>query len=178
MPKASQVFTKLALAGCLLSLSVAATAQCTFHTLTIPGSTNSSAIGINDKGAIVGGFLDTAAKSHGYLLFNGHFAKFSFPGATSTEALDINNSGVIVGDFVNSAGQQHGFRVQNGVFHSISVPGTSATRALGVNNFGTIVGEASGPTGDSGFVLHGRPSEPLNSPVRRELLPPASTIMA
>ncbi len=152
-----QVFLRLALAGFVIIVSHASFAQCTFKTLSIPGSTSSGAAGINDKGAIVGEFIDSSSKSHGYFLFNGRFAKFSFPGAISTEALDINNSAVIVGDYTTSSGAQHGFMVLNGVFHSISAPGPSGTqtRAIGINNFGTIVGAADSSAGQNGFVLHG-----------------------
>src|SRR5262245_5510186 len=105
----------------IIGFGTAASAQCKFTTLTIPGSTGDSAIGINDNGAIVGGFLDGAG-GHGYLLSQGKFSKFRFPGPSDTEALDINNFGQIVGDYTNNTGQ-HGFVVKNGAFRSISAPG-------------------------------------------------------
>jgi uncharacterized membrane protein len=127
VPKISQ----LAATFCMSLLSLTAAAQCSFRTLNLHGE--ASAIGINDKGAIVGAILDSSG-SHGFLLFNGRFAKFRFPGSNSTEANGINNHGVIVGDYDNPSGQ-HGFMVVNGAFRSINAPGASATRALGINNF-------------------------------------------
>ena len=136
---------------------VAVSAQCKFTTLTIPGSTTSTAAGVNDNGAIVGGFTDSAG-SHGFLISSGKLFKFRFPGSRTTEALDINNFGQIVGDYVTntSIGQQHGFVVKNGVFHSISAPGPAGTltRAMGINNVGDIVGTAEGSFGQHGFLLH------------------------
>ncbi|MGC2742153.1 MAG: hypothetical protein WA672_03135 [Candidatus Angelobacter sp.] len=134
----------------IVGLSLAATAQCKFTTLNIPGAVTSTAIGINDQGAIVGAFTTSTTDDRGFLLFQGKFTHFNFPGAFSTEASDINNVGQIVGDYGNLQTGQHGFVVQNGVFHSISAPAApSQTQAIGINNFGVIVGRA----GISGFRL-------------------------
>ncbi len=140
---------KLSLWVGIVAFSMAASAQCKFATLTIPGSEADTAIGINDQGAIVGEVNDING-SHAYLLFQGRVTKFRFPGSFSTEAEDINNNGQIVGDYATFTTGQHGFVVQNGVFHSISAPAApSQTRARGINNFGTIVGDA----GAFGFRL-------------------------
>lgn len=139
----------------IICLSVVASAQCKFTTLTLPGAASSSAAGINDSGAIVGSFSDSAG-GHGFLLSGGKFFKFRFPGSFTTDANDINNFGQIVGDYlIGSPAQQHGFVVHNGAFHSISAPGPAGTgtRALGINNVGDIVG-AVGFTGAHGFLLH------------------------
>lgn len=134
----------------IICFSVAASAQCTFTTLNIPNATTSTAIGINDHGAIVGAFTTSTTGSRGYLISGGVFTHFNFPGALSTEAEDINNVGQIVGDYFNLQTGQHGFIVHNGVFHSISDPVAPAqTRAIGINNFGVIVGSA----GAFGFRL-------------------------
>lgn len=133
----------------IFGFCVAASAQCKFTTLTIPGSEADTALGINDQGAIVGEVND-ANGSHAFLLFQGKVTKFRFPGSFSTEAEDINNNGQIVGDYATFSTGQHGFVVHNGVFHSISAPGApSTTRAIGINNFGVIVGAA----GAFGFRL-------------------------
>lgn len=146
------ILRKLSLLCSIISFSLAASAQCKFTTITIPGSTADTAIGVNDQGAIVGGVNDSSG-SHGFLLFQGKVTKFRFPGSFGTEALGINNHGQIVGDY--DAGQfakagQSGFVVHNGVFQAISDPkAPGATRAIGINNFGVIVGSA----GLDGFVL-------------------------
>jgi uncharacterized membrane protein len=144
------ILRKLALLCSIICISLAASAQCKFTTLNIPGAVTSTAIGINDQGAIVGAFTTSTTDNRGFLLFQGKFTHFNFPGAESTEANDINNVGQIVGQYDNLQTGQHGFVVHNGVFHSISAPsGPSQTRALGINNFGVIVGSA----GALGFRL-------------------------
>lgn len=142
---------KFGLLCALLGACMAATAQCKYTTLSIPGATTSTAEGINDQGAIVGTFTTSTTEQRGFLLFQGKFTHFNFPGAQMTEADDINNNGQIVGDYANGTGQ-HGFIVHNGIFTSISAPSAPAqTRALGINDFGTIVGAA----GANGFRLSG-----------------------
>jgi probable HAF family extracellular repeat protein len=136
----------------IFGFCVAATAQCKYTTLNIPGAVTSTAFGINDQGAIVGAFTTSTTDDRGFLLFQGQFSHFNFPGAESTEAEDINNNGQIVGDYLNVKTGQHGFLVHNGVFSSFSDPSApSQTQALGINNFGTIVGMA----GVNGFRLSG-----------------------
>ncbi len=136
----------------IFGFCLAASAQCKFTTLSIPGAVTSTAEGINDQGAIVGTFTTSTTDDRGFLLFQGKFTHFNFPGAESTEAGDINNNGQIVGDYLNLQTGQHGFLAQNGVFHSISAPAApSQTRAIGINNFGVIVGAA----GAFGFRLSG-----------------------
>ena len=143
---------KLTLLCCIFCSCLAASAQCKFTTLNIPGATDAAAEGVNDQGAIVGSVLDSQG-GHGFLLFQGKFTRFRFPGSSSTNASGINNHGQIVGDYTNGASSkagQFGFVVHNGVFQSISVPSAPATtRALGINNLGAIVGAA----GLNGFLL-------------------------
>jgi uncharacterized membrane protein len=142
-------FCNFGLLCLLLGAGLPTSAQCKYTTLSIPGATTSTAIGINDQGAIVGAFTTSTTDDRGFLLFQGKFTHFNFPGAESTEALDINNNAQIVGDYSNSTGQ-HGFLVHNGVFTSISAPSApTQTRAIGINNFGVIVGAA----GAFGFRL-------------------------
>lgn len=142
----------LGLLSIFLGVSIAASAQCQYTTLNIPGALTSTALGVNDQGAIVGAFTTSTTDDRGFLLFQGKFTHFNFPGAESTEAEDINNNGQIVGDYLNVKTGQHGFLVHNGVFSSFSDPSApSQTQALGINDFGTIVGMA----GVNGFRLSG-----------------------
>jgi len=149
----SSYLCKLSLLCVLLGLGAGASAQCKFTDLNIPGADTSEALGINDRGAIVGTFNTSTTNFRGFLLFQGKFTHFNFPGADQTLAEDINNHGQIVGSYLAPFTNVTGFVVHNGVFHSITAPqppGDTQTRALGINNFGTIVGEA----GDSGFRLN------------------------
>ena len=56
--------------------------------------------GLNDKGQIVGRYLDqTGSRDHGFLYMNGTFTTLDVPGSSDTEATGINNLGQIVGTY-------------------------------------------------------------------------------
>ena len=79
----------------------------TTTTLALPGSTVTSATGINDVGQIVGYFVD-AMGYHGFLYTGGSFSTLDVPGSTVTFATGINDVGQIVGYFGDAMGR-HGF---------------------------------------------------------------------
>jgi probable HAF family extracellular repeat protein len=134
----------------------------TFTQIDVPGATRTSANSINNRGQIVGGFVDAANVVHGFLLENGVFTQIDFPGAAGTEAFSINNRRQIVGGFVDASGPPspanvpHGFLLENGVFTRIEVPGAMATIAYGINDRGQIAGLIADPGGaEHGFLLDG-----------------------
>jgi probable HAF family extracellular repeat protein len=61
-----------------------------------PGARSSQAVGINDRGQVVGEYKDAAGKFHGYLWDKGRFTTIDVPGATATSAFGINNRGQIL----------------------------------------------------------------------------------
>ena len=65
-----------------------------FSSISVPGSSSTSANGINDAGEIVG-----AANGQGVVDQGGALTEFSVPGSTNTSATGINNEGEIVGDY-------------------------------------------------------------------------------
>jgi probable HAF family extracellular repeat protein len=81
-----------------------------FTAIDVPGANGTEAYGINAGGQIVGFFLTSGGKTHGYVRSaSGIFTTIDVPGANGTEAHGINNGGQIVGDFTDSAGRDHGF---------------------------------------------------------------------
>lgn len=127
-----------------------------FRTISVPGAHSTRANGINNRGDIVGGFIDTGGL-HGYLLTGADFTTIDAPGATQTEAFGINDRNEIVGCFHDVAGMQHGFlRSADGQFITLDFPGAIETCAAGINNSGRIVGkfDAGTPAVTSGFVRH------------------------
>jgi uncharacterized membrane protein len=104
------------------------------------GADFSDALAINDRGQIVGEYIDDLGNDHGFLRSEGVLTTIDFPGAIITDASDINNSGSIVGDFMDSAGVFHGFLLTHGVFTQIDVPGALDTEAIGINSGDEIVG--------------------------------------
>jgi probable HAF family extracellular repeat protein len=126
-----------------------------FITLDVPGSTFSTATGINNVGQIVGQYFSEAdGRTHGFLLSGGSYTTLDVPGSTGTVASGINDSGQIVGDYVDAGGRGHGFLYSGGNYTTLDVPGSTFTEALGINNSGQIVGAYENP-GQHGFLLSG-----------------------
>jgi len=99
---------------------------------------------INERGDIVGEFIDSSAVTRGFVRFkNGSFsAPIVDPNDTVgfTEGRGINNSGTVAGDYVGSDGNSHGFFLSGGTFTDYNVPGTVSTAVLGINDPGDFVG--------------------------------------
>src|SRR6202035_5209630 len=71
-----------------------------FTDITIKGGTNIEAAGINDKGAVVGTYVDSAGNAHGFLKVGAKITNLDPPGAVSGYPVGpadgfINNKGVI-----------------------------------------------------------------------------------
>src|SRR6516225_7756300 len=71
----------------------------TYTSIDYPGAARSRANGINDRGDIVGIYLDSSGVWHGYLLSGGTFTTIDAPGSIQTRTTSINNRGVIGGYF-------------------------------------------------------------------------------
>jgi probable HAF family extracellular repeat protein len=106
---------------------------------------------INNRGQIVGGYVDAEGTTHGFLLDDGVFAPIDHPDAASgpgagTVARDINKRGQIVGFYFDAEGTAHGFlRDKEGIFTPIDHPDApqepgAGTAAFGINDHGQIVG--------------------------------------
>jgi uncharacterized membrane protein len=69
-----------------------------FTVFEIPAAVETTALGINERGDIVGRYDDMARRRHGYILDrHGAYETFDLPDATTTSAIDINARGDIVG---------------------------------------------------------------------------------
>jgi probable HAF family extracellular repeat protein len=112
--------------------------------------------GINNRGQIVGEYLDNASNNqqHGFLYDNGVFTSVDVPGASITSATGINDYGHVVGFYEDDAGV-HGFVDDGETVAPIDAPypDVSSTSALGMNNGGDIVGMYQDGSGTHGFVL-------------------------
>ena len=141
-----------------------------------PG-TGTVPFGINDRGRIVGAYLDAGAKAHGFVRDKGRgarrdegvFTTIDFPGAAATLALAINNRDQILGAAINSENTKHGFLLQEGEFTAIDHPDATSevkgggTALFGLNDRGQIVGQYS----DSrchGFLLDGDTFTTIDDP--------------
>src|SRR5246127_1552670 len=117
-------------------------------TFDYPGTGNSTEPQkINEKGDIVGIFLDSLGVSRGFVRFsNGSFsAPIVDPNDTVgfTEARGINNPGTVCGDYATADGNNHGFFLSGGTFTQYDIPGALSTDVFGINNAGDFAGTVS-----------------------------------
>ena len=78
----------------------------TFSTIEVPGALSTAALGMNNRGQIVG-FYEAGETNHGFLLDQGIFTTIDVPGAALTAAFGINARGLIVGTYF-AGGTNHG----------------------------------------------------------------------
>jgi len=106
-----------------------------------PKSNGTQLSGINDKGEIVGLYLDSSNASHGFSLTGKKFTSIDVKGDTNTVAWGINNAGQITVYATNSAGAFDSYLLTGKKFKKIDNPKAGKTSGLG-----TIVHTPS-PTG-------------------------------
>ena len=108
---------------------------------------------INERGDIVGVFIDSSGVVRGFVRFSdGSFsAPIVDPNDTVgfTEGRGINNSRTVVGDYATSDGNDHGFFLSGGTFTEYDVPGAVTTNVLGINDPGDFTGMFITTTGSS-----------------------------
>jgi hypothetical protein len=115
---------------------------------------------INERGDIVGIFLDSNFVSRGFVRFsNGSFsAPIVDPNDTVgfSEGRGINNSGTVCGDYAHPDGNQSGFFLSGGTFTEYDVPSAVSTAVLGINDPGDFTGGFDDGSGIfQGFVSVG-----------------------
>jgi uncharacterized membrane protein len=124
-------------------------------TFDYPGTGNSTLPQkINERGDIVGVFIDSTGVSRGFVRFSdGSFSDpIIDPNDTVgfTEGRGINNPRTIVGDYVISDGTVHSFLLSGSTFTEYDVPGTVQTNLLSINEPGDLTG-AFDPDGSGVF---------------------------
>ncbi|MGC2354061.1 MAG: hypothetical protein WA496_11730 [Candidatus Udaeobacter sp.] len=115
---------------------------------------------INERGDIVGEFIDSSGVVRGFVRFSdGSFsAPIVDPNDTVgfTEGRGINNSGTVVGDYAISDGNLHSFFLSGGTFTEYDVPGAATTLVLGINDPGDFAGgDDSSGTLQAFISVHG-----------------------
>jgi hypothetical protein len=139
-------------------------------TFDFPGVGNSTTpFGINERGDIVGDYLDANNVRRGFVRFvSGNFQPIVAPNDTGnfTRARGINNARVITGDFFNTADNAfHGFIKNGGVFTQFDFGGPVSTFLGGNNDAGNFVGAFGGGTQpNQAFVRIGGTSTAINIP--------------
>ena len=121
---------------------------------------DSVSVGINNKGQIVGDYIepDPSAIGHGYLYSHGTFTTLDVPGSSANQATAINDKGDIVGFYNDSiTGVEHGYLYSHGTYTTLDDPAGTFTKPQGINNKGQIVGDYIDSSGHmNGFIYdHG-----------------------
>jgi hypothetical protein len=102
---------------------------------------------INDRGDIVGVFVDSLGVTRGFVRFSdGSFsAPIVDPNDTVgfTQGRGINNSRTVCGDYGTSDANSHGFFLSGGTFTEYDVPGALSTDVLGINDAADFAGDFS-----------------------------------
>src|SRR6266566_9620932 len=107
---------------------------------------------INERGDIVGVFIDSSGVTHGFFLSGGTFTEYDVPGAVFTAVLAINNPADFAGTFIDGSGIQQAFVSVGGTLTLFSVPAAVATLAYDINDSKRLV---VGYYIDSAGILHG-----------------------
>ena len=125
-------------------------------------------IGVNNYGQVVGSYLDTSRKWHGFLYKNSTYTMVDNPSGTEgTQASGINDAGQIVGTYFDSSGTKHGFLYSGGTYMPLDDPlATKGTQAIGINDTNQIVGNYEDSSGTKhGFLYSGGTYTPLDDPL-------------
>jgi probable HAF family extracellular repeat protein len=132
------------------SLASAQTAG--YTTIDYPGSTTTSAWGINNLGDVVGVYSLPDKTNHGFLWSGGKLSSIDYPGAAGTDTWGINDHGDIVGDYTMD-GVTHSFVLTRGRFVTVDVPGATLTGLAGINNSGDLAGIYTLPDNSSHTIM-------------------------
>jgi hypothetical protein len=119
-----------------------------FKTIDVPGAAATVLLGINNRGQMVGSYIDAAGGYHGFLRDRrGAVSTLpEFPGADprmgGMQPAAINDRGRIVGLAYDAQGGSRGFQMKRGELTSIdAAPDAVFTRPLDINNQGRSVGD-------------------------------------
>src|SRR5712692_8469221 len=125
--------------------------------LDLPGCSNTSIQGVNDRGDVVGicNAGSSSAGSFKYTPATGALVPVAARGAVFTSVSAINNAGQIVGSYLDASNKFHGFLLSGGNSTTIDPQGSVFTALFGINNEGQIVGEYEDSQTASQGVSHG-----------------------
>ena len=126
-----------------------------------PPRSKNEALGINDRGHIVGVYGnygdETTGESHAYSRGRRGFSSYDVPGALATAAVKNNDRGQIVGVYSNESRDRvgtadaHGYLYDHGELTPIDAPGAVHTFLFDINDRGQILGVGTDAYNAAGF---------------------------
>jgi hypothetical protein len=102
-----------------------------FTPVNFPKSNGTQATGINDKGEVVGLYLDSTNATHGFSKIGTKYTSITVKGHTSTVAWGVNNAGQITVYATNSSGAFDAYLKTGTVLKKINNPNAGTTSGLG-----------------------------------------------
>lgn len=144
-----------------------AAAGYSFEVFDMPGAGHTFAMGLNERGDVVGSYLPPGSSDYiGFSRTGGTFRSISVPGARQTTATDIDSAGTIVGFGISPVFEGAGFVLPPGAPMQFDrPPGATSWLPLGVNDQGWISGHLSTANARGiGFVWNGQTLETINAP--------------
>jgi uncharacterized membrane protein len=133
----------------VLSCTAMAQRPSNFISYDVPGARSTTAWGMNADGAVVGTYVDSNGKQHGFVLSGGQVTTIDYPGAVVTTVRGINSRGDIVGTHTGpnaampgSGGDIHGYLLRAGAstLEPLDYPGHMNTIPQRINDDGKVVG--------------------------------------
>lgn len=105
----------------------------TYTSLDPPGADENKPLGIDDRGRVVGGYLDDGAVPnpaglfpagtlHGFVWDGRRYTRLDVPGSRATAAWRIDSRGRILGEVKDRAGAIHGFVLERGRYTILDHP--------------------------------------------------------
>jgi hypothetical protein len=127
----------------------------TYSTFNFPNTYATYVTGLNDKGSVVGWYIDANLKAdHAFIRkANGHISTIDLGNGNHTHIWAIDRFGDTCGDFKDAQGNEHGFvRTPDGTITTFDPAGSIATFSMGINSSGAIAGFFYDGHNDHGFV--------------------------
>lgn len=116
----------------------------TYVSVDVPGAVATTAFGINGDRDLVGAFVDSSNRQHGFRLHGTAYTTIDYPGASSTAARGIAPNGDIVGNYRYASEPpvgSHGYLLTaGGEFRTADFPGHLHTIAQRILPNGVILG--------------------------------------
>ena len=146
-----------------------------FININFPKSNGTEAMGINDKGDVVGFYLDSASTQHGFVKKGAKYTSFDVSGDTTTTPWGINNNGQIAVFALSTAGTYESFVYNGTTFKKVVDPnaGTTGTIVRIINNKGDVAGAYfDSSNNEIGFLRHAGKYYDLKDPKANNVTKP------
>jgi probable HAF family extracellular repeat protein len=135
-----------------------------------PDAVHTLPIGINDRGDVVGYFVDPGGTTHGFVWRDGRFTTLDVPRCHGPDTRRHQRPGRRGRPVHRRRGGAEGVPASKGRYSTIAAPGAPTTIPFGINDTGQIVGYTADDldqTGARGFLLAegvDGPFTPINFP--------------